>query len=137
MHQSIFCWINSVLVGSVTVKELTRVRSCSPEADIPQRFPGGVLVHDHVPHDQEHGEQSVEPVAGGGRGRREAGGDASERGPAGPRVLPDYLGWRPADHHLPRPVCALQHQVAQSDDRCGERDGHVVCGLPACRPEAH
>lgn len=47
-------------------KRLQPVRSCSPEADVPERLPGRVLGHDHVPHDQEHGEQSVEPVAGGG-----------------------------------------------------------------------
>lgn len=118
-------------------KELSRVCSCSPKANIPQRLPGRVLIYDHVPDDQEHGEQSVEPVAGGGRGRREAGGDAPERGPAGPRVLPHHFGWRSADRHLPGPLCALQHQVAQSDDRRGQRGGHTVCGLPARRPEAH
>lgn len=42
------------------------VCSCSPETDIPQRLSDRVLVHDYIPHDQEHCEQSVEPVAGGG-----------------------------------------------------------------------
>lgn len=60
-----------------------------PQAELPSRIPRRVLLHGHLPHDQEHGQQGVERLADRGRGRQQTGRAAAEWRPAGSGVFPD------------------------------------------------